>query len=170
MFTEQPSINNTTATVNARKRKARLSHKEGGSKRVKINSAKKELAKPMKNSNKSRYLVNKNRSGKQNVRPSNRINKRPKTWEEVAFLERQFKSDPSWCRKTVQECKKVLKLRTDQIYKWGYDKKKSIEKEKLYGETDHPNLFNDFPSLNTNVDELDLNEEVSDLLNFRRKR
>lgn len=48
---------------------------------------------------------------------------RKKTFKEVAFLEQQFAKDPNWTRATVQICKKALtNLRTDQIYKWGFDK------------------------------------------------
>ena len=47
----------------------------------------------------------------------------------MKFLEEQFARDPTWSRKTVQICKKALKLKTDQIYKWGYDRKKRIKKQ-----------------------------------------
>jgi hypothetical protein len=54
---------------------------------------------------------------------------RAKTPKEVAFLEAQFAKDPTWSRRTVQVCKRELKnLRTDQIYKWGYDKKLLLKK------------------------------------------
>ena len=54
---------------------------------------------------------------------------RAKTPQEVAFLEAQFTKDPTWNRRTVQVCKRELKnLRTDQIYKWGYDKKLLLKK------------------------------------------
>lgn len=53
---------------------------------------------------------------------------RSKTKHEVEFLERQFEMDPTWSRKTVQICKKALNLKTDQVYKWGYDRKKLLEK------------------------------------------
>ncbi|CAI2372061.1 unnamed protein product [Moneuplotes crassus] len=53
---------------------------------------------------------------------------RIKTSEEIEFLEEQFKKDPVWSRKTVQYCKKFLKLRTHQIYKWGFDKKKNLKR------------------------------------------
>lgn len=52
-----------------------------------------------------------------------------KTDEEVKFLEEMFQKDPKWGRKTVQICKKELNLRTDQVYKWGYDRKKLLEKK-----------------------------------------
>ena len=51
---------------------------------------------------------------------------RAKTENEIEFLEQQFALDPSWNRKTVQTCKRTLTLRTDQIYKWGYDRKKLV--------------------------------------------
>ncbi len=53
---------------------------------------------------------------------------RIKTNEEIEFLEEQFQKDPKWTRKTVQHCKKFLKLRTHQIYKWGFDKKRGIQR------------------------------------------
>lgn len=53
---------------------------------------------------------------------------RIKTSEEIEFLEEQFQKDPAWSRKTVQYCKKFLKLRTHQIYKWGFDKKKNLKR------------------------------------------
>lgn len=54
--------------------------------------------------------------------------KRAKTEEELQFLEKQFQRDPTWNRETVQICKKALNLKTAQIYKWGYDKKKNLKK------------------------------------------
>lgn len=53
-----------------------------------------------------------------------------KTAKEIAFLEEQFLKDPTWSRKTVQYCKKTLNLRTDQVYKWGFDKKVALDKSK----------------------------------------
>ncbi|CAI2372626.1 unnamed protein product [Moneuplotes crassus] len=53
---------------------------------------------------------------------------RIKTSEEIEFLEDQFRKDPAWSRKTVQHCKKFLRLRTHQIYKWGFDKRKALRK------------------------------------------
>ena len=48
---------------------------------------------------------------------------RLKTPEELKFLEEQFLLDPSWSRQTVQICKKALNLKTNKIYKWGFDRK-----------------------------------------------
>ena len=58
---------------------------------------------------------------------------RRKNPKEIAFLEEQFAKDPSWSRKTVQLCKRKLKLRTDQVYKWGFDKKVALNKIKKNG-------------------------------------
>lgn len=55
---------------------------------------------------------------------------RAKTDEENIFLEAMFRRDPSWGRRTVQICKRHLNLKTTQIYKWGFDKKKLIKKYK----------------------------------------
>jgi hypothetical protein len=69
-----------------------------------------------------------NQSGKLNFDTSEFKAIRAKTESEVAFLEAEFIKDPTWNRKTVQVCKKALSLRTDQIYKWGYDRKKLLQK------------------------------------------
>ena len=55
---------------------------------------------------------------------------RAKTEEEVAFLEYQFGLDPTWNRKTVQIWKQALALHTSQIYKWGYDRKRLLAKNR----------------------------------------
>ena len=47
----------------------------------------------------------------------------------MVILNRCFKQDPEWGRETVQFLKKTLGLKTAQIYKWGYDRKKLAEKE-----------------------------------------
>jgi hypothetical protein len=53
---------------------------------------------------------------------------RKKTPDEVRFLENEFAKDPEWTRATVQICKeKLTKLKTAQIYKWGFDKKCAIK-------------------------------------------
>ena len=49
----------------------------------------------------------------------------------MVVLNKCFKQDPSWSRETVQYLKKTLGLKTAQIYKWGYDRKKVAEKENL---------------------------------------
>lgn len=71
---------------------------------------------------------------KQSDRPSSPADKAyKKTPQQVAFLEEQFLKDPSWSRKTVQLCKRVLDLRTDQVYKWGFDRKTAQAREKKSG-------------------------------------
>lgn len=54
---------------------------------------------------------------------------RKKSLNEIKFLEEMFLRDPNWGRDTVQICKKMLDLSTDQIYKWGYDKKLQLKKK-----------------------------------------
>lgn len=54
-----------------------------------------------------------------------------KDFDQMVVLNQMFKSDPSWSRTTVQYLKNKLGLKTSQIYKWGYDRKKIAEKEKL---------------------------------------
>ena len=44
-------------------------------------------------------------------------------------LNKCFAKDPNWSRDTVQYLKKTLGLKTAQIYKWGYDRKKLVEQE-----------------------------------------
>ena len=68
--------------------------------------------------------------------------------KELKFLEDQYEKDPKWSRKTVQIWKKALNLRTDQIYKWGYDRKKKNvqqkENDEDFLELDRePNLLNE---------------------------
>ena len=60
---------------------------------------------------------------------------RAKTDEEIKFLEEQFERDPTWNRNTVQICKKALDLKTHQIYKWGFDKKKRLERLGVVNQT-----------------------------------
>lgn len=65
------------------------------------------------------------------VRKNLRAKKRKKTKEEVAILEAYYQQDPSWSRKTVKALKyKLTNLTVDQIYKWGYDKKNLMKKQK----------------------------------------
>lgn len=47
----------------------------------------------------------------------------------MVILNKMFKQDPTWSRTTVQYLKAKLGLKTSQIYKWGYDRKKIAEKE-----------------------------------------
>ena len=55
---------------------------------------------------------------------------RVKTQSEIRFLEDQFERDPTWSRETVQNCRNALNLKTQQIYKWGFDKKKQFRYHK----------------------------------------
>ena len=90
-------------------------------------------------------------------------NKRYKTRDEISFLEQQLLSDPSWSRKTVQHCKKVLGMKTEQIYKWGYDRKKAITKyKKLFPESN--GFKTRFSNFNKEIDPNNLNEVVGSIL------
>lgn len=90
-------------------------------------------------------------------------NKRYKTRDEISFLEQQLLEDPSWSRKTVQKCKRVLGMKTEQIYKWGYDRKKSIKKYKqLFPESD--GFKTRFSNFTKEIDSNDLNQVVGSIL------
>lgn len=52
-----------------------------------------------------------------------------KTYDQMVVLNELYKKDPTWSRETVQHLKKRLGLKTAQIYKWGYDRKKLAEME-----------------------------------------
>ena len=93
---------------------------------------------------------------------------RAKTEEEIAFLEAQFKLDPTWSRKTVQACKKALNLKTSQIYKWGYDKKKRLEGDTVKSSGQRLGRNSDKSSNNLSYSEVDtvlnLNSMVTNLI------
>jgi DNA mismatch repair ATPase MutS len=95
---------------------------------------------------------------------------RSKTKEEINFLEIMFEKDPTWNRKTVQLCKKHLKLETHQIYKWGYDKKIQLKKNQGKLKKSQRSNGDKTDSINLNsVNETtpaDLNEFVSDLIEY----
>jgi uncharacterized protein YktA (UPF0223 family) len=96
--------------------------------------------------------------------------KRKKTKEEIALLENFFENDPSWSRKTVKTLKHQLpNLSVDQIYKWGYDRKKLHKKyqaqkkaKKTKCSEKKPTLLN-VPSEKHEV--CDFNKEVENLIN-----
>lgn len=52
--------------------------------------------------------------------------KRWKTFNEKELLESYFKLDNSWSRKTITYVKNLVKLSEEQIYKWGYEKKRKL--------------------------------------------
>ena len=90
-------------------------------------------------------------------------NKRYKTRDEISFLEQQLIEDPSWSRKTVQRWKKVLGMKTEQIYKWGYDRKKAITKYKqLFPESN--GFKTRFSNFTKEIDSNDLNQVVGSIL------
>lgn len=69
-----------------------------------------------------------NLSSNTKTRKNLRAKKRKKSKHEVALLEAYFTQDPAWSRKTVKALKPQLSLSVDQIYKWGYDRKKLLKK------------------------------------------
>lgn len=56
--------------------------------------------------------------------------KRWKTFSEKEILECYFVLDPSWAKKTMVYVKDLVKLSEEQIYKWGYERKRKLRKEK----------------------------------------
>lgn len=114
----------------------------------------------------SKSLKRKNRMRDQNARSSKEERKRHKTWKEISYLQEQFLKDPEWTTQTVLRCKNTLNLRTDQIYKWGYDKKKAIEKERLSCKLDKgcAQLLDEYPTLRLYRNPVDLNVVVDEIL------
>jgi len=63
------------------------------------------------------------------IRKGQHDKKRKKTEYELDTLESCFQNDPKWGRNTVKTLKSQLtELTVDQIYKWGYDRKKLLKK------------------------------------------
>ena len=90
-------------------------------------------------------------------------NKRYKTRDEISFLEQQLIKDPSWSRKTVQLCKRTLRMRADQIYKWGYDRKKAMKRySTLYPESN--GIKARFAQANKEVDKSNMNGIVDSII------
>mmetsp|Transcript_5122 Transcript_5122/g.5857 ORF Transcript_5122/g.5857 Transcript_5122/m.5857 type:complete len:267 (+) Transcript_5122:66-866(+) len=52
--------------------------------------------------------------------------KRWKTFNEKEILESYFKLDTAWSRKTINYVKDLVQLSEEQIYKWGYEKKRKL--------------------------------------------
>lgn len=53
--------------------------------------------------------------------------KRWKTFNEKEILECYFELDSQWSRKTINYVKKIVKLSEEQIYKWGYERKRKLK-------------------------------------------
>mmetsp|Transcript_5290 Transcript_5290/g.6292 ORF Transcript_5290/g.6292 Transcript_5290/m.6292 type:complete len:250 (-) Transcript_5290:125-874(-) len=53
--------------------------------------------------------------------------KRWKTFSEKEVLECYFQLDPNWGRKTINYLRPIVKLSEEQIYKWGYERKKKLD-------------------------------------------
>lgn len=64
--------------------------------------------------------------------------KRWKTFNEKEVLECYFMLDPYWGRKTITYVKDLVKLSEEQIYKWGYERKR---KDKANQESEIPKYF-----------------------------
>ena len=76
----------------------------------------------------SKSKVNKKTLDVKSKRACKRYRSR-KDYDQMVLLNQMFKNDPTWSRATVQYLKGKLGLKTSQIYKWGYDRKKIAEKE-----------------------------------------
>jgi hypothetical protein len=57
--------------------------------------------------------------------------KRWKTYNEKEILESFFQLDQDWNRKTILYVKDLVNLTEEQIYKWGYEKKKKLTVTKI---------------------------------------
>ena len=89
--------------------------------------------------------------------------KRYKTRDEITFLEQQLIKDPSWSRKTVQLWKRTLGMRTDQIYKWGYDRKMAMKRySKLYPESN--GIKARFAKASKDINNNDMNDVVDNIV------
>ncbi|CAI2359772.1 unnamed protein product [Moneuplotes crassus] len=53
--------------------------------------------------------------------------KRWKTFNEKELLESYFKLDRNWSRKTINYVKDLVNLSEEQIYKWGYERKRKVK-------------------------------------------
>ena len=72
--------------------------------------------------------------------------KRWKTFSEKEVLECYFVLDPNWTRKTIAYVTKLVRLTEDQIYKWGYERKR---KDKSHQSEFDENIINTNRRTNT---------------------
>lgn len=87
--------------------------------------------------------------------------KRWKTFNEKEILESYFKLDNKWGRKTINYVKALVNLSEEQIYKWGYEKKRKMRltsEAKITGSAQISRIGDNFL---TNI--LDYNSIVSEL-------
>lgn len=88
--------------------------------------------------------------------------KRWKTFNEKEILESYFQLDQKWGRKTINYVKDLVSLTEEQIYKWGYEKKRKI---KVSMTPQNSNSSVQLSGINENflAKTLDYNEIVSEL-------
>jgi hypothetical protein len=95
--------------------------------------------------------------------------KRWKTYNEKEILDAFYDLDSNWSRKTISYVAKIVKLTEEQIYKWGYEKKRRStnehqQKSSNVGETriDVLNINTEYINYNKLVDELFPNGRLTD--------
>lgn len=101
---------------------------------------------------------------KQNTKRTRRATlKRWKTFNEKEILERYFKVDPHWTRKTIIYLRDMVELSEEQIYKWGYERKRKAREQQdkeivlqhsFTGPLGSEDLINNCSDYNQLVDEL----------------
>lgn len=102
-----------------------------------------------------------NRSKLWTIKVPNRV--KPKTVDQRIYLEKQFKSDPSWSKKTINQWAKALNLSRSQIYKWGYNKRNAVAAPWL-ATSKNSSLFLEFPCLLKLRDIKDMNKQVDKII------
>lgn len=85
--------------------------------------------------------------------------KRWKTFNEKEVLEWYFILDPNWTRKTIDYLKTVVRLSENQIYKWGYERKKKL---RLLNDAALERSF----SQNTGIEDLTASHDSQDYNNI----
>ena len=87
----------------------------------------------------------------------------------MVILNKAFNKDPSWSRETVQYLKNHLDLKTSQIYKWGYDRKKNSESEKQANEDMISSINNVNDQAMTDSRIQDYNDAVNKILDHSQE-
>lgn len=95
------------------------------------------------------------------IKVPNRV--KPKTVDQLMYLEKQFANDPSWSKKTINQWAKVLNLSRSQIYKWGYNKRNAVAAPWL-ATSKNSSLFVEFPCLLKLRDIKDMNKQVDEII------
>jgi len=67
-------------------------------------------------------------------RPKHR--RKRKSHDQVKYLKEKFYENPNWSKQEVKQISRKLGLSESQVYKWGWDYKKKLRLEGLWG-TEH---------------------------------